>query len=243
MATLSTADFEEGSHGAAMVAPSGWANLGSGVTYDSGTAAHGSLSMRCGGSSAGGITWDMTSLPHFRLRMYVRVGSEAQTNHAFLLDMRDSGGGNLADLQIRNTGGGQLWNRWGFNAYTDTQAFAYTRDQWRRIDYEFRWQGTGNEYTRAHVYDPADDTVVQDVLEVPSFAQPVSLRVGAPQSGGLYLNFDSLELTDGADPGPFVAPSSGPTFTVYNGTSEVTPTSVKVWDGSAEVDYTSAEIQ
>lgn len=175
--------------------------------------------------------------------MYVRFENDAQTAHQFLVQLLNASDTYQADLQLRNTGGGTLYNRWGFSSYQDWMDSALARDTWRRIDYEFQFTGGGvsTDFTKAYIYDPADDTVLVDTLQAQSFNLVKTLQVGVPQAGGVDVNLDSLALTlDGSNPGPYTE-SSGPTaegWFIKVGGVEVPMTShVKV--GGTEVAATS----
>lgn len=233
MPSLSTLDFESGAAGDPIAPENGWSVVGSTGTYLA-DAAHGALAARFPGiGGAACLTYDVSALDHWRLRMYLRVGSQVQTAHHFLIELRNASDAYMADLQIRDVNGGELWNRWGYSSYTDADPTgAFPRDTWRRVDFEHRFDGASN-FNTVHVYDPADDTALDFTLQVPTFEAIATVRVGVRATGGLNTDLDSLALTNGDDPGAYGAAPAGPALTVWDGAAEV-PATLTVWDGATE---------
>lgn len=200
MATVTEVTFDGGTDGAAIpIAAPFTAGFGS-MSYTS-DAHDGGMAANAGPNTQW-LAIPVSSYTHWRLRMYLkRTGT--QTAHHWLVTVQDSANANLADLQIRFTGGGVLWNRVNFATVAgSTTTTVFPTNEWRRVDYE--WTNNGN--VNVIVYTAADDTVVDYTLTIPNTAVAARVLIGNVNSAsGLAVRFDSIALTDGSDPGPYSA--------------------------------------
>lgn len=206
MTVLSTLDFEGGSDGAAL-SESGWTNIGDPApVYDDAQKYSGSLSAYSPAGSSGWITYNVAAYSEWRLRFYLRLGAATQTGHQFIVNCRNASTAYLADLQLRNEGGGKITNRWDYAWSMEQAATAHTRDEWRRVDYHYTYN-TDDTGVVVTVYD-SDDTGVDYTLSVSSTSTAVA-TVGllCPQDGGVPAWVDDVVLTTGEDPGPYVPPA------------------------------------
>lgn len=210
MTTVATLDFDGGTPGATVTQAPPITGVTGTRTYTT-DARHGPLAMLTG-PNIGWVALSVAAVAgHFRLRFYVKATGTISNHHLFVTTQA-SNNATVGDLQFRNFSGvPRLYNRVNFAAGpAGFRSDAYPLGSWRRIDYE--WVSPGNATT--YVYDPADDTSVLYTLVTSTAAAtgPASrvLLGNSNNISGLSVPIDSVALTDGTDPGPYVVPSSGP---------------------------------
>lgn len=204
MATLAQATFEGGTNGAVLAPEGGWAVAGDGGRYDTSVANQGSVSAKFTNATYGDCRHTLATTGNpWRLRMYVRRGAQAQTTHPFLVDLQQSGTTYVADLQLRNELGGRYRLRWNYTTLQQASAPAPI-EQWQRIDLLYRGPNVPLNGLTAILFDPADDTSVQEVLQGASAAAQIdTIRFGPTVNRDMDYWFDDVLLTDSLDdPGP-----------------------------------------
>lgn len=117
---------------------------------------------------------------------------------------------------------------------------------WMRLD----WKQSGTTFSwRLFTSDPEGTTPdLSGTLTTTATGQPNGLYLGADSSATIPKDwqFDTVRAdSTGAWFGPYNTappPPTGPTYTVWNGTSEVAVQSVTIWNGTSEVPVASSSI-
>lgn len=205
-----------------------------------------------GGIAINGANWAwlpvlLEGRDRIRFRFYIKK-SGTQSGHNFLVYPSATADANVAptavgsgyDLQIRNTTGGPIWNRYNFTNAGASGAWA--ADTWWRVEYEF--------VNDAHASLPAG-AKVEIWTDPDSTGEPdfTSTAAGAGDAGklvfgntsvasGLTTTWAHLATSDGERIGPFVASSADPaTFNVVINEDDATLTwSAPAMAGATHVD-------
>lgn len=225
-----TGNFDPTAHGPLLATQptNAGTNQAGRIYYDEGYT-EGFSSLRFDG--AAGFCWLQIPLggqPHVRLRFYAKKAG-TQSNHHFIL--YPSGGGNDSgasavgagyDVQIRNTTGSPIWNRYNF---ANVGASAnWSDDTWWRIEYEFISEShpdldnggvvTGDGVTRTtggallEIWYNPDDTGPPDYSSWAAGAGDATrMLIGnTSQTSGVQLFAAHLAASDGERLGPFTPP-------------------------------------
>lgn len=151
------------------------------------------------GPAFGGMDIDLTSYQTGRLRWYGQW-SGTQSGHHFLTGLFDTST-YRADSQIRNSTGGDVWNRWNFVSGGATTDWA-ANTPWR---FEYRWEaGVG---TLLEVWSDPADTGEPDWAITASGSEAFN-KVGFGNvsiTSGLTVLFGALAMSEGERIGPYSA--------------------------------------
>lgn len=237
MATLAEAGFDGGTLGNNPSDEGGWVM--------SGTAAYDAIgAVGQGVKTTSAATWFAryafaggTTSP-FRLRMYLRKGAQALTNHPIFVTLEDVAQARIADFQIRNNATGRYRLRWDFATIADATV-GPTIETWTRIDLLYRGPSLADGW-EAQVFTEGDDTAVDYTLTVASGVETIySVAVGMYGNADIDYWHDGFLLTDSLDdPGPLTGGGSGGLYVggsaataVYVGSTPAT----RVYVGATQV--------
>lgn len=207
-----------------------WASaFGGAVTYTAATV-DGKRALSTGPSWSGIELLMPTKAPTTGRIRYYAQWSGTQTGHNMLSILFDTTT-IIADAQIRNTTGGQVWNRWNFVSTGNTTAWA-ANTPWR---FEYRWQlGTGS---LLEVWtDPNSTGEPNWAITAAGTLTFDRVSLGTNTTSGLTVLFGGLALSEGERIGPVstTAPLDTPVVTVTN---ETDPTTQGGSDGTATVTW------